>query len=319
VQPKDIQFDQCILGGSSAREVIVENVGDAPAFLGIAIDNEAPAGQFYGPWMVPSPIPPGRSRDFNVIFAPTMMGSANATVRLRVQGSDTYTEDHEIAVTGAGGAPQMVLDPPVLDLGAVPPGQHAAGTLRIRNDGDMDLVVLHMPLWFGAPNMTFGPGVHFPFTVSPGANALLPLFMTVPIIPGEVVQNESTVISNDPRLQQPYPVFRVLARSSGPRITWTDFVDLRSAPVGVPLSGSITLSNVGSEALIVHTVRLQTNPSSFALTLPPPGPVPPGGSQSIAVTLATWAPAGIHENRVVVTSNDAKAPTVYVRIRGVRL
>jgi hypothetical protein len=318
VRPTAIDFGDCLLGDTVARPVTVDNVGDADAYFSVTVTGPAPATDFHGPWLVPSPVPVGASRTFNLLFAPGTTGPARASATIDVRGNSTYTEQHTITLAARAGAPVLVLDPPTLDFGVLPPRTAVTRPLTVHNAGDLDLVVRGFRYAVGGADFYVDPALAFPLTVPPGGQARVPFSTTAAVTPGQLLSNEFDVDSNDPGAQLPRPRLRTVLRTAGPRIVTTDDVDFGRVPVGGgPVRRNISLRNTGSSDLTVTAVRLTQGVSFRLLKVPTTGYTVAAGSEQLVTIEFPAARSGQYVDRVTVSSDDAARPSVSIGLAAV--
>ncbi len=196
VDPPAIDFGDLTVGSSSdPATVTVTNVGTGLLTLGDVHLADATA-----PYTITTPgsnlLDPGASTSFLVTFTPSAAGTIAGEVD--VESNDPAVPVVPVALSGAGDAPDVVIDPASYDFGTLDYAATASLTLTISNDGNADLAVSDITYTSvdGVPQeLTMRPSTA-PLTLAPGASTTV----TVDYAPTDAVADEGyvTVYSNDP-------------------------------------------------------------------------------------------------------------------------
>jgi hypothetical protein len=304
VIPSSLVFNS-VVGQPNSQPLSLENIGDRDADLtSLRVGSENPPRQFAVPFVLPTPVPPGQSRQVSITHSPTAGGGHSAQAELKMQGDTSYLETHLIPLTASATSPDIRLDPPSLDFGAIAPG--ATGTLafRIANDGDAPLHVSGVGAVLSGRSFFLNPAPGFPLTVPPASAASLQVDYTASPTPGQLDNDEFEVASDDP--DQPRVRLTLQGLAGGPRISvLPDFIDFHVVRQ-LPAQASVAIRNDGSGDLTVESVRLETG-QDFSLQSTPPLPatVAAGTQRTLQVEFQTTKP-GSYQDRLIVRSNDAR-------------
>jgi hypothetical protein len=305
-----IDYGMRLVGTSASEHLTVTNVGDRDGSLQIVIVDEQPTGQFPASAAPAAPIAPGQSAVVELRFAPTTRGAAAATARLTLTGTGG-TDSGDVALTGRAGSPVLVLDPPaLLDFGVLQPGQPATRSLVIRNDGDLPLEVSGLVPVAGL-GFTVDPAQAFPVIVAPGAQGSVPLIPFGAAVLGTLYA-EFDVFSNDPSHASSPPRLVVVGTIAGPRIRYTDYLDLGVAATA-PRSGRVTIENIGTADLEIQNVLQQAAPVFTLPGQPREFTVAPGDQHAVTIEFAPDKP-GAYGATLTLQTNVPGQATIHIGI-----
>jgi hypothetical protein len=154
-----ISFGSHLIGAQSSQSFTIRNLGEAPLTLGSV--SWAGGHPDFSPNLagMSSTVPSGGQTTFSVRFAPTVAGVRSAT--LRILSNDADETPFDIALTGNGLAPEIVVESPLgtnlADGGSLPYGTAdvgQTGTVRvytIRNSGNSPLTLTGVETATGHP------------------------------------------------------------------------------------------------------------------------------------------------------------------------
>lgn len=136
---------------------------------------------------------PGASQDVEVAFTPVGSSELGAVT---VFSNDPEDGAVEVDLFGAGAVPDLVLDPPTFDFGALSVGCGDDVTVSLSNVGTDDLVVTSID-YAGGADLTLLDWNDLPLTLAPGASTTV----QVAFQPAAAGAQDGTlsVASNDPR------------------------------------------------------------------------------------------------------------------------
>lgn len=136
---------------------------------------------------------PGASQDVEVAFTPVTASELGAVT---VFSNDPEDGAVEVDLIGAGAVPDLVLDPPTFDFGALDVGCGGSVTVSLSNVGTDDVVVSNIA-YAGDADLTLLDWNSLPLTLAPGASTTVQVAYQ-PAAAG--AQNGTlSVDSNDPR------------------------------------------------------------------------------------------------------------------------
>ena len=246
------------------------NVGERDAQLVAAnIVEESPPGQFFVSLAsLSTPVPPGEIRSLSIVHAPTRPGLAHAVAELRLQGDIAYFETHRIAVSAVATTPHIVLDPAVLDFGAVAVNTESVLAFDIRNDGDASLTVSGIAAMQSGRSFFLDPNLSFPVVVAPQSSQSLQVTFGAGPTPGHPTNDEFEIASDDP--QQPRVHLRLRGAAGGSRIDVVpDFVEF-GLVTSAAATSVLTVRNDGSADVQVERISLENGTAFALLGLPTP-------------------------------------------------
>jgi len=199
VDPVALDFGEVRTGTApGAGEVTISNVGDGALTLyGVEVDDPYGPAFTAGALAVGS-LEPSASTSVTVQFAPVVMGTASA--RLRVLSDDPDSPEVPVDLAGIGLAPRVDVSPAFHDFEVVDQGTVEAVALNIANGGNADLVVSDVRIESATGEMTLdrlestnGP---LPWVILPGQDRAV----RVDYSPVDANPDGSTVtvVSDDP-------------------------------------------------------------------------------------------------------------------------
>lgn len=303
VTPSSLVFNS-VVGQPNSQPLTLENIGDRDAHLtSLTVLSENPPGQFAVPFVLPTPVPPGQSRNVYITHNPTGIGSHSAQAELKMQGDTSYFETHLVPLTASATSPDIRLDPPTLDFGAIAPGATSTLAFRIANDGDAPLHVSGISAVLSGRSFFLNPVPAFPLTVPPASAASLPVDYTASPTPGQLDDDEFEVASDDP--DQPRVRLMLQGLAGGSRISvLPDFIDFHVVRQ-VPAQTSVTIRNDGSSDLTVEGIQLETG-QDFSLQSMPSLPATVAAGTQRTFQVEFQATPGSYQDRLIVRSNDAR-------------
>jgi hypothetical protein len=347
--PLRVAFPQVNLGETATEPVTLFNNGsEALTIYEIAFEardggsiedlrlTDAPSGEFR--------IEPGGMRGFNVEFTPRSERPSRGQIRVR-SSDPTYGPSNPfiILVDTLAVRPELEVQPPVVRFARSLPGNRHEQNVRLINVGSAPLTIFEAPTYTGGTDFRLEAiNREFPLTLDifDAADAEANpqkyiLDLKVIYSPGGTNddQGEIIIISNDVRNPLPSNPERgvrrveVAANADAACI----LVDGRIRNFGqVPIGGvgtdTVTVTNCGSQQLVVSNITVTENPARFALML---GDLDANGDGRLDrdLTLApgqnrtfmvrfTPVEAGTERGAVVISSNDPVQPELELELVG---
>ena len=306
-----LDFGEVALGNSLTQTITIGNDGDCLLTLaGVGIRSGATPGFGCEPCDValyPQRIPPGRTLDVDVTFAPQAPGEATAKLDLR-SDDETAGEAGLLSIdlyARYSGVPVLVLDPGELNFGYV---EYQAGgaqgeetqIVKVMNQGtgNATLTVQFIYLQMGTD---FVIPAEFA-AISPAAPRLLPPYnpndpttwIEVPVTFRPTRNsNQETVLIVNAHSGAPESAIdvraRLVASSLGPpqiAVSATELVykqdDQTAYPVGMVAFRQVTIQNTGMSELAVN-MSLSGESEDFSISPPFVPPIAAGGSVVVSV------------------------------------
>lgn len=196
-------------------------------------------------------------------------------------------------------APSIRVDPARLDFGALPVGASSSRSLAVTNEGAAPLTITGVA-FAGAPSGAFAiPGAPSGLALGEGESTTFDVVFTSG---GARADDDLLVASDDP--DQPSLAVPLVGESLRGQLELDpSSVDFGATTAGVPVAATVTLRNVGDDALTVDT--LVVSGAAFAAgSLELPLALLP--SEAASVDLAFSPPTeGSYEGTLWVTADDA--------------
>lgn len=258
---------------------------------------------------VPPPGPPGTKETFTVKNLP---GGVLFYFALRSRDFEGNVSRLSNVVSETSAlAPSIVVTPSSLTENLKTAG-HSTRTLTIRNSGqgplDFSITTPDQDDIFASA--TPGQG-----SLSPGKSQLITVSFDASRLPGGTYRQEMIITNNDPQNSAvTVPLTLTVTNNGVPIATFTpSAIDFKSVQIGTALPRPLTISNEGSEPLIISKIT-SDNPEfttgfSEAITLP---------AFEEAEILIYYAPAttGSSTGTISITTNDPVNPTLKVSVKG---
>jgi len=195
-----------------------------------------------------------------------------------------------------GPVPFIVVDPPALDFGSVPPGDTLSLMLTIASTGTADLIVTDITASHG-----FGTDFSGPQTVPPGQEIAIQVSFSPDA--DQEYDGTLTILSNAPSS----PTFIPLTgRAAQPGIT-IDPVSLNFGSVSVGNNSSLTLT-IFSTGGIDLTILELTVSATFSTDFTGPQTVPPSAQIPVQVTFSPDS-AQVYWDSLFIISDAPNSPT----------
>ncbi|MBI2877784.1 MAG: choice-of-anchor D domain-containing protein [Candidatus Tectomicrobia bacterium] len=304
LSPKAVDFGDVQLNTFEDHSLVVQNDGT----LDLVVSSLKMVGvefSLVGTVTLPFTLAPGASRTITVRFSPTSEGLKEGSLTLSSNDPQNSTT---VPLSGWGGlAPHLALDPERLDFEEVLVGGSKDVPVTISNQGEKSLVVSSLKM--EGAEFSLVEEVTVPFTLLPGGSQIL-MVRFLPTSGGKKT-GSLTIASNDPKNPT------VQASLSGqaevvPRIALDSLaLDFGHVPLGGSQDLSLSISNIGSQDLIVSSLGLAG--IDFSLVNPPATPFTllPGGSQVLMVRFAPTS-GGNKTGSLTIASNDPESPSLKV-------
>ena len=228
----------------------------------------------------PKLLPPNRAIGVELSFTPAAAGVRSG--ELRINSDDANQPSLAVTLVGNSGSGQsrLLLEPEVLDLGFVPPGQEAARTVRLSNIGNGNAVIRlsNVSLAAGATQFSSTPEISAPtnvITLRPGVrdapdclNTGACLDIAVRFQPTATSEQTNELLVTYETTPGAPSTARVFLRASSatppvlaPTPATLDFGN--QALGGMVAAQLVQIENTGPSLLTVHSVVLLNGSSDF--------------------------------------------------------
>ncbi|MEO8701343.1 MAG: choice-of-anchor D domain-containing protein, partial [Kofleriaceae bacterium] len=309
-----IAFGDVRVGTTKALALAIKNTGTGPlSITSIALAGPDAAQLSLSAVTLPLVLAPNASRTVTVTFAPTVLGSANATVS--VLSDDAANAAVAVPLTGAGVSPTIAITPSDVDFGGQLVGRLAAPRqVHIRNIGSGPLVVQTVALT-GAAAAAFSlvAPPQLPATIA-AAGELVVTVRVAPAVAGAVAANLSiTTDSPDAPTATAGLVALGISTALSASPSAIDF-----GPTHVPAGGepvAVTLVNLTGDTLsLTDAVLGGARPGDFTVTAVA-GSFAPGATITALVSYAATTPA-TSAATLTFRTTDPAIPTSVVALAG---
>lgn len=309
LNPTSLNFGSVTVGSSSAKSVVISNSGTAS--LTISQITSTGSGYTVGGFTLPIVLAAGASTSFNVNFAPTTTGSANGSVSLTGNASNSPAN---LPLTGSGAAApvaQLTVNPTTSNFGNVTVGSTSTQSVSITNSGNVSVTISQITT--SGAGFTLA-GVNVPLTLNPGQSSTYTAQFSPTAVGSASGQiSVTSTASNSPTLislsgtgvAAPAPQLSVNATS----------LSFGSVTVGSSGTKSVTISNSGNANLTISQITTSGNGfSGSPITLPLT--LTPGQTASYTAQFAPTA-VGSASGQISFGSNSPTNPTVSLAGTGI--
>lgn len=310
--PAHLDFGGVVRSSARPLSLALTNAGQAEACVRLVLSATAAV---YGFELDPAVdgadllVPAGGDRSLTVRFRPRRLGPAAATLEARAcDGAALATVD----LAGVGLRAGLVVDPPVVDFGKVPPGLADEATVRFANVGNLPVRIEALDLDDptvppAAPEFTLAPVEALPLELPP-ATAREVTVRFAPPVRGHF-DARLTWRSDDPGA--PAGEVVLIGDGGGGRLTLSsEAVDFGPVAVGTSLRRTFVVFNAGEDPLDVSGT---VEGAEGLRLLYPTGTreLAPGAAETFALE---WAPraAGPATGRLRLVSDDFLHPELAV-------
>ena len=185
--------------------------------------------------------------------------------------------------------------------------------IDVENGGENNDLVISGVTFSGPDAGDFSPGA-LPGPVAPGATVQLPINFT-PSGGKTTYEATAEIASNDP--QVPVSTVNMAVTVFDPAIDVADVVDFGNLPAGAGVQmQTLTVSNTGAtQDLTITALDITGAHAANYSTSALPGPISPGGSADITITLDPMGGGGLISASLEIASNAAGSPVVPVALR----
>lgn len=305
IDPTGVDFGEVFMGSTTTKRVTVANTGDAVLKLSGRI---APGSGFRISGQASTSLVPGSSASLDVVFRPTVLGSATGT--LTVVTNDPASPKSEIKLSGvAAPAPNIRASAGRVAFGSIFIGTSRTRSVAVYNTGAAPLTISRVALTPPVPGVSvIGPMS----AVVPAGGAVSYTFVFQPVV-AESVASRLCILSNDPDLAM-----------MGIDVTGTGLEppDISASPspvvfgdiqVGRTASCPVVVSNTGAAPLVISA--RSTTGIGLSVSGVPTTTVSPG--DTVVFTLR-YRPSSCTalEGSLRVRSNDPETSTLVIPVSG---
>jgi hypothetical protein len=337
-----------ILAGQSTRTFTIENTGTGPLTLTggtPVVIGGADAAEFALQGQPSSPVPPGGSSSFDVVYDPTTVATDTATITIASDDADEAAYDFvisgsgiaapEIAISGLGtniadgsASPNTADD---TDFGSVDLGTSVAHTFTIENNGSADLTLGASGVQLSQSGSDFSVTAQPATTISTGSSTTFEITYE-PQVGGEV--QAVITIENDDADENPFTFGLQGTGTGGQEVNLTglsitildddlspdvaDGTDFGATDVGGSTTRTFVIENTGTSDLtlspapalragdVVGTTTADVFGSAdFAITSQPATTVAAGGTTSFMVEYTPAATGAAAATTIAFGTDDS--------------
>ncbi|MBI4822471.1 MAG: choice-of-anchor D domain-containing protein [Deltaproteobacteria bacterium] len=318
--PPSLDFGFVPPGACVSRSVDCTNVSSYDVHLAHADVVIGTALEFSAMLPVaPTVVLPQATLSTEVTFCPTNLGPESGGFALTINHPDPSRATSLVTFRGAGGGPDVECMPTSLELGFIPVGRSAIGTIACTNQGTAPLAVGSVAFVQGTTSeLSFsasvgGASINFPNTISPGVTFSIEVTFT-PLAAGDHETNLE-LASNE--LAEPVRRIRVhaaaLPTGAGCSVDFEPAaIDFGLVAIGTSVRETATVVNVGTGAC---GVSITPPAGAFAVSGTLVGVIDPGQRLSVDVVFTPVAVATF-SGVLIIDSNDLTRPSVDLSLTG---
>lgn len=306
--PTSISFGNVALGGSSTQSCTVTNTGNSNVTItqgfvnGTEFKVSSTGGSFNGV------LTPGQGITFNVIFAPTTMGSVTGSISI---ASNAANSPLTVPLSGTGVPPALGVSPGSINFGNVTVGNNSSQAVTLTNTGTGNLTVSQATVSGAGFSIS---GLSLPLTLT----ARQTITFSATFAPTTAGSASGTISITSNAANSP-----LIVPLSGTGVTLLlsatpSSLSFGNVTVGGSSSESVTLTNTGTGSVTIS--KATVTGAGFSLSgLSLPFTLTAGKATTFSATLAP-ATTGSASGNVAITSNATNSPaTVSLSGTGVSL
>jgi hypothetical protein len=300
--PTSLSFGTVGTGGNATKSVLFTNTGTAA----IQITTIAVSGAGFSASGIVTPLilNPAATATLNVVFTPSVGGSASGTVTVT---TDNLHSPMTIFLTGTGAVPGLSITPASFAFGSVLDGQTKSQTFTLTNTGSAALTISQLGVSGTGYSLS---GLVTPSTVAPGASTSFSATFaptTVASLPGTITINSNAPTSPSIVVLSGTGVAGTVILSANP--TSLAFGNVNA---GVTSSKSVTLTNNSTGSVTISQITVSAKDTTTSgVTLPVT--LTPGQIQTMTVAFKPTAQEAVSGN---ITVMNSQGTTTVVAVSG---
>ena len=296
-----VSFGNVAVGSNKTQSVTVTNTGTATVNVSEAAITGA--GYTVVGGNPSTSIPVGQSSTIQIQLAPTSAGADDGSLSVL---SDASNSPLTISLAGTGMEPMLGTSPASVDFGNVKVGQSSAQTVKLTNNGNVDLVVNLAQISGNGFGMS---GLSLPATISSHQSVSFSVQFTPPSAKG--MTGSITFTDNVPDSPQTLSLAGAGTAANATLNANPGSIAFGSVAVGSNSMQSITLTNSGTTSITIFQASASGTGFSSDLSATT---LNAGQSTSF---IARFAPAstGGASGAITITSN-ATNPTMLIALSG---
>ncbi len=320
VSPSSVDFGSVAIGNEVSRRIELMNYSsDMCTDLRIDGFSIEPEGVFevVNADAIGMTLEPFASTFADIRYRPTQLGEDSAVLTISYY-SDGQTRQETVPLSGQGGQGCLAMAPAFLEFGHVAIRDTKNLQLELSNPCAEALTFCG----FSVGDLTPGMGVIdiqdsnglANSVLQPAESGVIQVSCT-PYISEEIQTDISICIEND--ANSPYKVPVTCNGVSG-LVTTPDSLDFGTVSIAATKTMAFTIRNVGDGNVTIHSIaleeQLQTSSFSIQFSSELPFVLASGESETVEVRFAP-VDGLLHENQVVILSNDSEHPILRVPVK----
>lgn len=257
------------------------------------------------PRVAPLTLAPGESIDVDVRFTPSSIGSVTGFVE--VVSSAYGSPMAFFPVLGTGGGCALLMQPSLLNFGAVPSGQTASRTVVLSNSGSQTCSVTRLEVTSGAAVFSVQPPT-LPLTIAAGGSVMVP----VAYAPASSAPDRGRLEAEQGGQRSGVDLLGNPPQPAGCQLAVSpSVVHFGAVAVGTPRGLAVELANVGSGSCTLRSATILAGSSPGFTVAAPPATIPAGARQSVSITYQPTA-SGAATGVLRLDTTDAMTPLIDV-------
>lgn len=318
-QPGSASFGAVRPGQTAERTIKLRASGAVSVqVLSVSMETGSAPELDFVPLSLPATLAPGAELGLVARYRPTDGGADQGALIITTDAPSSPSI--RVPLCGTGVAPALCARPVPLDLGAVPPGRTATGTLTLESCGLEPLELSALGLSSDAahpsdPAFTLGAAPALPLSLAPGQTTTVEVRFLAGAPRGP--QN-AWIEATSNALGAAVSDFPVVAHTASPCGLSVEppALEYFGVAAGTTAQKTVLVANAGEAACVLSGLALTSTSGSFHLPAPPitPDTIAPGDVRLIAVEYAPTGPGPDH-GTLVVTEQGGTSYTVDLRGR----
>jgi len=304
--PASVSFGTVSTGSNATQQVILNNTGTAA----VQISSIAASGTGFSVNGITAPftLNAATTATLNVVFAPTVGGSASGSVTVT---SNANNSPLTVALTGTGSQPGLSITPASFAFGSIVDGQTKSQNFTLTNTGTSSLTISQLSVSGAGYSIS---GLATPSTIAAGASATFSAVFaptTVGSLTGSIAVSSNAPGSPSTVALSGTGVAGSVTLSANPTS-----LSFGSVNAGDASSKSVTLTNSGTANVTISQVTVSAKDVA-ASGVATPLTLTPGQSQTMNVTFDPSAAETVSGN-ITVASTQGTNTVISVSGTGIQ-
>ncbi len=317
-QPGSVSFGAVRPGQTEERTIMLRASGAVPVqILSVATEAGGSPELDFVPLSLPTSLAPGAELSVVARYRPVDGGADGGALIITTDAA--ASPSIRVPLCGTGVAPALCARPVPLDLGAVPPGRTATGTLTLESCGlePLDLTALALSSDAGHLSdaaFTIGQSPNLPATLAPGQTTTVEVRFTGGAPRGP--QN-AWLRAASSALGSAISYFPIVAHTASPCGLSVEppVLEYFGVAAGMTSQKTVLVANTGEAACVLSSLVLTSTSGAFHLPAPPLTPLTIAAGD-VRLIDVEYAPTGTGPDHGTLVATEAGGTSYPVDLRG---